>query len=250
MQTRCPPQTVAPSHVTAPTSNTDTHPKTPTPTPKPRHPPHKPSGECGTPGLRPAPRSTAGPSPSPQPPGAPPLQPPLTALAGGAGPAGGAEAVPAVVAEPPVLAGAALPAAGPVPPLGAGWERAQGRAVILCTLSLQNQSQRDRLLVEPIPWCCWLCPYPARRPAPSSPRGRRSAPWRGRTSPRSGTGSARGSVSRRNPPGMLRGKQGKTQVRKQLRVHAKGKPQPPAAFRVVGGHEMNDEPGIELAAHF
>lgn len=194
--------------------NPDTHPKTPTPTLKPQHPPRKPSGACRTPALRSTPHSPWFPAPHRSPP-ALPLQPPLTALAGGAGPSSRAEAVPAVVAEPPVLAGAALPAASPMPPLSAGWKRAQGRAVTLCTLSLQRQPQGVRLVVEPIPWCCWLCPYPARRPAPSSPRDRRSAPWRGRTSPRSGTGSAHGNASRRNPVGMLRGNQGKTQIRKQ-----------------------------------
>lgn len=212
---------MAPSQVMAITSNPNTYPKTPTPTPKPRQPPQNPNIPPAIPlGVQnPSPQVYPSQPPSSQPPccipPALPLQPPLTALAGGAGPSSRAEAVPAVVAEPPVLAGAALPAAGPVPPLGTGWERAQGRAVTPRTLSLQRQPQGVRLVVEPIPWCCWLCPYPARRPAPSSPRDRRSAPWRGRTSPRSGTGSARGSASRRNPAGMLRGNQGKTQVRKQ-----------------------------------
>lgn len=77
--------------------------------------------------------------------------------------------------------------------------------------------RRGRFAPEPI---CERCrrtgTHPARRPALSTLRGKRRAPWQGHKCHRSGRGSAGGSSSHRNLPGTLREKQANVPVRKCL----------------------------------
>lgn len=151
---------------------------------------------------------------------------PLTALTLLARPARLAEAAAVVaVAEPPVTALAALPAACPVLALCAGWRRhmvkhcpdtptpqtlAPAAGTSPPASGGKTSPKQDQFVPEPVSQCYrHTATHPAHRPVPSTLQGKRRALWLGHTSHHSGRGSAGGSCSRRNPVGTLREHQAK-----------------------------------------